>query len=54
MLFNKDKKRHSEEEFDISKDSPELADILKQSYQSFHRTPLFALMKDGVYTKKKE
>ena len=49
MMLNLYKKRHSEEEFDISKDSPELADILKQSYQLYPRTPIFATIKDGKF-----
>ena len=54
MLLEKYKKRHSKEEIDISNESPELADMLKQSYQLYLCTALFETINDGLYTKKKE
>jgi len=52
LILNEIKKRHDPIEFNITELSPQLADILKESYELYPRKPLFASVKNNEYVKK--
>ena len=52
LILNEIKKRHDPIEFNLTQLSPQLADILKESYELYPRKPLFASVKDNEYVKK--
>ena len=59
LLLNEDKTKHEAVEFNLTRDDPfdltdhKIVDILKQSYSLYPRIPLFATVKNGIYTQKK-